>query len=168
MTDAPGNSGPDSRPDSGPADLAGELAGSDPNKLAGMVAKLSDAELRAVLADRTLRTQVLDEIFRRMGDHFRADKAKGQTVAVHFVITGGPDGSQDSYQAFIKNGVCTTAKELTEHPRATITADGVPFLRLVTGGVGGVELFLKGKLKVGGDMIFAASVAGWFTIPGGK
>lgn len=153
---------------SGAAGLPLELAGSDPDRLAGMVGRLSDAELRAVLADPALRPQVLDEVFRRMGDHFRADKAKGQTVAVRFVITGGPDGGKDAYQAFIKDGVCTTSKELTEHPRATITADGVPFLRLVTGGVGGVELFLKGKLKVGGDMIFAASVAGWFAIPGGK
>jgi putative sterol carrier protein len=153
---------------SGTSGLPVELAGADPNKLAGMVGQLSDAELREVLADGGLRGQVLDEIFRRMGDHFRADKAKGQTAAVHFVITGGPDGGKDTYQASIKDGVCTTSKELTEHPRATITADGVPFLRLVTGGAGGVELFLKGKLKVGGDMMFAASVAGWFAIPGGK
>ena len=152
----------------GAAGLPVELADSDPNQLAGMVGRLSDAELRAVLADPALRPQVLDEIFRRMGDHFRADKAKGQTAAVHFVITGGPDGSKDAYQAFIKDGVCTTSKELTEHPRTTITADGVPFLRLVTGGVGGVELFLKGRLKIGGDLMFAASVSGWFAIPGGK
>lgn len=144
-----------------------ELAGADPNELAGMVGSLSDAELREVMAG-DLRTQVLDEIFKRMGDHFRADKAKGQTVAVHFVITGGPDGAKNSYQASIKDGVCTTSKELDEHPRATITADGVHFLRLVTGGAGGVELFLKGKLKVGGDMMFAANVAGWFAIPGAK
>jgi putative sterol carrier protein len=163
MTETSGTSGT-----SGTGGLPVELAGADPNQLAGMVGGLSDAELRAVLADPALRTQVLDEVFRRMGDHFRADKAKGQTVAVHFVITGGPDGAKDSYQAFIKDGVCTTSKELTEHPRVTITADGVPFLRLVTGAVRGVELFLKGRLKIGGDMIFAASVPGWFAIPGGK
>jgi putative sterol carrier protein len=149
------------------SEMPAELAGADPNELAGMVGRLSDAELKEVMASE-LRTQVLDEIFNRMGDHFRADKAKGQTVAVHFVITGGPDGSKDSYQASIKDGVCSTSKELTEHPRATITADGVNFLRLVTGGAGGVELFLKGKLKIGGDMMFAASVAGWFAIPSGK
>jgi putative sterol carrier protein len=148
--------------------MPAELAGADPNALAGMVGQLSDAELKEVMASE-LRGQVLDEIFRRMGDHFRADKAKGQNVAVHFVITGGPNATvKDSYQASIKDGVCTTSKDLTEHPRATITADGVHFLRLVTGGVGGVELFLKGKLKVGGDMMFAAQVAGWFAIPGGK
>ena len=149
------------------SEMPAELAGADPNELAGMVGQLSDAELKEVMGSE-LRTQVLDEIFKRMGDHFRADKAKGQNVAVHFVITGGPDGSKDSYQASIKDGVCTTSKELTEHPRATITADGVHFLRLVTGGAGGVELFLKGKLKIGGDMMFAASVAGWFAIPGAK
>ena len=148
-------------------ELPAELAGADPNELAGMVGQLSDAELKEVMASE-LRTQVLDEIFRRMGDHFRADRAKGQNVVVHFVITGGPDGGEDRYEAVIKDGVCTTSKELTQNPRATITADGVPFLRLVTGGARGVELFLKGKLKIGGDMMFAASVAGWFAIPGGK
>jgi putative sterol carrier protein len=144
-----------------------ELAGADPDKLAGLVGTMSDAEVREVMGGE-LRVQVLDEIFRRMGDHFRPEKAKGQNVAVHFVITGGPDGSKDSYQASVKDGVCTTSKDLSEHPRTTITADGLHFLRLVTGGSSGVELFLKGKLKIGGDMIFAAQINGWFAIPGGK
>lgn len=154
-------------PSANAAEMPADLASADPNELAGMVGQMSDAELREVMGS-SLRGQVLDEIFQRMGEHFRADKAKGQNVAVHFVITGGPDGATDSYQALIRDGVCTTSKDLGEHPRATITADGVPFLRLVTGGAGGVELFLKGKLKVGGDMMFAANVAGWFSIPGGK
>src|SRR5258707_14817290 len=120
-------------------EMPADLTAADPNELAGMVGQLSDAELKEVMGSE-LRSQVPDEIFQRMGDHFRADKAKGQNVAVHFVITGGPDGAKDSYQALIRDGVCTPSKELTEHPRATIPADGVHFLRLVTGGAGGVEL----------------------------
>jgi putative sterol carrier protein len=146
------------------ADLSLDLAAQDPNQLASIVGSLSDNELDEVMRGE-LRGQVLDEIFRRMAEHFRPEKAKGQNVTVRFVVTGNPAGADDVYEAVVRDGVCTTSKELGDNPRATITLGAVPFLRLVTGAAGGVELFMKGKLKVGGDMMFAAQVAGWFVIP---
>jgi putative sterol carrier protein len=141
-----------------------DLSNADPSQLAGLVSTLSDKELDEVMRSE-LRVQVLDEVFRRMGEHFRPEKANGQNVTVRFVITGNPNGESDTWQALVRDGVCTTTKDLSENPRTTITVGAVPFLRLVTGAAGGVELFMKGKLKVSGDLMFAAQVAGWFTIP---
>jgi putative sterol carrier protein len=45
------------------------------------------------------------------------------------------------------------------------TVGGADFLRLVTGNVAGPMLFMSGKLKIEGDLGFAASAASLFTIP---
>jgi putative sterol carrier protein len=47
----------------------------------------------------------------------------------------------------------------------TFTLDGVDFLKLVTNNVQGPELFMTGKLKLEGDMMFAAQLPALFTIP---
>jgi putative sterol carrier protein len=44
--------------------------------------------------------------------------------------------------------------------------DGEDFLRLVTNNVPGPQLVMSGKLKIEGDMIFAATAASLLTIPG--
>jgi putative sterol carrier protein len=49
----------------------------------------------------------------------------------------------------------------------TFTIAGADFLRLVTGNAAGPMLFMTGKLRIEGDMMFAASAASLFTIPKG-
>jgi putative sterol carrier protein len=49
----------------------------------------------------------------------------------------------------------------------TLVVDPVNFLKLVTGNANGPELFLRRKLRIKGDLIFAAQVPGLFTIPRG-
>ena len=39
------------------------------------------------------------------------------------------------------------------------------FLKLVTGNANGPILFTTGKLKISGDLVFAAQIAGMFKIP---
>jgi putative sterol carrier protein len=42
----------------------------------------------------------------------------------------------------------------------------VDFLKLVTGNAAGPMLFMTGKLKIEGDLMFAATVQSLFRIPG--
>jgi len=49
----------------------------------------------------------------------------------------------------------------------TITTDGVNFMKLVTGNAAGPMLFVSGKLKIAGDVPFAARMTSLFTIPSG-
>ena len=44
--------------------------------------------------------------------------------------------------------------------------DGVDFLKLVTGNANGPMLFMSGKLKIEGDLMFSAQIQSMFTIPG--
>jgi putative sterol carrier protein len=50
-------------------------------------------------------------------------------------------------------------------PRATIVMDGADFLKLVTGNSNPVMAFITGKLKIRGDLGFAAQLPGLFRIP---
>ena len=68
----------------------------------------------------------------------------------------------------ISNGACDGPRGLRGRAaRVTFTIGGADFLRLVTGNAAGPMLFMSGKLKIEGDMMFAASAASLFTIPKG-
>jgi putative sterol carrier protein len=111
------------------------------------------------------RGKVLDEIFNRMSTHFRAEKAGTIDAVVHFRIADRPDGGEDRYEAIIKDGTCTVNNPPQDDARGTFVVDPVSFLKLVTGNASGPELFLRRKLKIKGDLMFAAQLAGLFTIP---
>jgi putative sterol carrier protein len=56
--------------------------------------------------------------------------------------------------------------EPKETPRVTLEMDGVDFLKLVTGAEQGPTMFMSGRLKLEGDMMFAASIQSMFRLPG--
>lgn len=148
-------------------DVPPDLTSADPAELARLVTSLSDEKLAEVMRGG-LRDQILDEIFRRMSEHFAPEKARDLDAVVAFRIAGRQDGGFDLFQATIADGACVAgrANGTSEHiPRTTIRADAVPFLRLVTGAVSGLELLMRGKLRVEGDLMFAARVGGLFSIP---
>jgi hypothetical protein len=62
----------------------------DAAQFARSVATTPDAELAAGMRGE-LRGQILDEIFRRMEQHFRPDAAHAVDAVVHFHITDGGD-----------------------------------------------------------------------------
>jgi putative sterol carrier protein len=115
-----------------------------------------------------MRPQILTEIFGRMERHFRADAARDTDAVIHWRITGGPDGGVDEWECVIANGACAVHEGFqNDEARVTFSIGGADFLKLVTGNAAGPVLFMRGKLKVEGDMMFAASAAGLFTIPKG-
>ena len=65
----------------------------------------------------------------------------------------------------VHNGACTARSGTADSPKVTFTLDLVPFTRLVTGQQDGMKLFMTGKLKLGGDMMFATRVNGFFEPP---
>jgi putative sterol carrier protein len=139
----------------------------DANELAQNMAKATDEQLAELMAG-PMRGQILSEIFRRMAEHFRADAARDTEAVIHWRIGGREDGGDDEYETVIGNGACD-AHEGFEHDDARVTfkIGGADFLRLVTGNAAGPMLFMSGKLKIEGDMMFAASAASLFTIPRG-
>jgi putative sterol carrier protein len=139
----------------------------DAAELARNMAQATDDQL-AELMSGPMRAQILAEIFRRMSEHFRADAAGDTEAVIHWRIGGRPDKGHDEFETVISGGACVVRDRIeTNPPRVAFRIDGVDFLRLVTGNAAGPVLFMSGKLKIEGDMMFAASAASLFTIPKG-
>jgi putative sterol carrier protein len=139
----------------------------DPGEFAKNIGAATDEQLAEGMAS-PLRDQILDEIFGRMAEHFRADKAPDGENVLHWRIGGRPDGDHDEFETVIAGGKCEAHRGFArDDARVTFTIGGPEFLRLVSGNVAGPMLFMSGKLKIEGDLIFAATTASLFEIPSG-
>jgi len=144
-----------------PADLTNVSA----DQLAALAANATDEQLTEGMADPQARKAILDEIFRRMCEHVDADKAKGINAVLHWKITEGPEGSIDHYEVVLNDGTCTVSETPEGDPRVTFTVGPAAFLKLVSGAQAGPVLFMAGKLKIEGDLMFASQIATMFRIP---
>jgi putative sterol carrier protein len=136
----------------------------DPQEFAAQLASTPDEQIEAGMQSEA-RGMVLDEIFKRMGEHLRPETAKGIDAVIHWKILGRPDGGHDHYELVIKDGTAGVTNAPQQEPRVTFSVGAVEFLKLVTGNASGPILFTTGKLKISGDLVFAAQIAGMFKIP---
>jgi putative sterol carrier protein len=138
----------------------------DPAAFAKVVADTPDEQLAEGMASEN-RAIVLQGIFEQMEEHFDADGAKGTDAIVDWKIFDRPDGGYDHWRIEIADGACRVHDEPEERPaRVTFRIKPVDFLKLVTGNASGPQMFITGKLKIEGDLMFAARVQGFFRIPG--
>ncbi|ONI82254.1 hypothetical protein ALI22I_39665 [Saccharothrix sp. ALI-22-I] len=150
----------------GGADL--DLAKMDPQNFARIISRASKDQIESVTSRPGLRERVLDEVFRRMEVHFRSERAGATRAVVHFRLTHDSSGTPDSddvYEVIIEDAACTINKGETRDSRATVTLGPVEFLKLATGNASAPVLFMTGKLKVKGDLGFAAGFMSLFNIP---
>jgi putative sterol carrier protein len=129
------------------------------------VSRASAEQLTDLMAHPHLRHVVFDEVFRRMSEHLDTAKAATLEAVVHWRFTSGTDDDYDRFETVIENGVCTSGREPTADPRVTITLAPADFLRVVTGGVHVAMLFMRGKVRVRGDIAFAANLINYFDLP---
>ena len=141
-----------------------EPEGVDAVAFAGQVSQVSDDDLRQLMASE-MRSQILDEIFRRMVQHFRPDRAQGVEAVIHWKILDRPDGGYDHYEFVIASGSASLNEAPTLDPTLEFRIAPVHFLRLVTGNAAGPMLFMTGKLKIKGDLGLAARAPSFFEIP---
>jgi putative sterol carrier protein len=104
--------------------------------------------------------EALDRTFKTMQEHFIPQKAQGVAADVQWVLVD--QGEEHPYLLSVKDGTCTIARDRGEAPKVTLTADLVTFVRLITGQAQGPTLFMQGKLKVAGDLMFAQRVNDFF------
>ena len=137
----------------------------DPAEFAKAVAETPEAELAAGFANAQVRTLVLDGIFSQMEEHFHGEKAGHTEAVIEWRILDRPGGGEDRYQVIVTGGTCSVEKDGEHAPRVTFTMKPVDFLKLVTGASAGPMMFMTGKLKIDGDLMFAASVQSLFRLP---
>jgi putative sterol carrier protein len=142
----------------------GVIGAVDADELARMVAGASDEQIAEGMQSEN-RKPVLDEIFKRMGEHVDPERAAGAAAVVHWKILDRPDGGHDHYEVVLENGVCKVSDSPGREPRVTFSIGAVDFIRLVSGNASGPTLFMTGKLRIEGDLMFASQMASLFRIP---
>ena len=131
----------------------------DPAQLAEMIKDLSDEELKTQIT-QIGEDEVLNEIFNRMPEAFLPEKAQGVTASIQYDIT--TDDGVKSWTVTVDNGTCTTSQGPADNPRITLQLGIVDFVRLIFGQAEGPQLFMSGKLKLQGDMMFAMQMQTYF------
>ena len=136
----------------------------DPKQFAQLVKSAPDAQLAEIMKGDQ-RGKVLDTIFARFPDLFRADRAGSTNAVIHWNITERPDGGVDTYQLVIADGKCTLSPSPDLDPKLAVTVGPVDFLKVVSGVGNPMMMFMTGKLKAKGDLGLAANIANLFDIP---
>jgi putative sterol carrier protein len=143
-----------------------QIDASDYSSLKGAVEGKSNEELVSAIQQQEGGVGgVLDKVFAGMSESFNPDKASGQQAVVQYEINA-PDSTHE-YAMRIADGRCEIDQGRAESPRVTIRIGLGDFLRLITGGANGMQLFMTGKLKVAGDLFFAQTYQSWFDRPQG-
>lgn len=101
----------------------------------------------------------VDAIMTGMATAFQPDKAAGADAVVQYNLTG--DGGGEFY-ATIKEGKLEMAKGKAAAPKLTLTMDINDFVAMNSGQLNAMAAFSSGKLKLGGDMMFAMKLAPMF------
>ena len=135
----------------------------DPEQLAEAIKGMSDDELKESIKAMGIDT-TLDQIFQGMQEAFVPAKAAGVNSALQYDIDT-EDGVK-TYSVQIADGACKTAEGAATDPRLTLKLNLVDFVRLIFGQADGTQLFMTGKMKLQGDMMFAMQMQGMFQQPG--
>lgn len=102
--------------------------------------------------------RIVRTVKRAMRQRFNAERAGDMDAVIEFWVTGRSDGRGENWQVVIEEERCQVTEELERDPDLTIEIDDVSFLKLVTGNAGGPALFLKGDLKLNGDLMLASKL----------
>jgi putative sterol carrier protein len=133
-----------------------------PEEFSRIVGSMSDQQLGdAIHGIGTGR--VLDRVFEQFGARFRPEHAAGVDAESQFLIRDGSD--EHPYLVTIRGGRCEVRPERGKEPRVTLVAELLPFVQLVTGHAEGANLFMTGKLRVAGDLVFALRLLSFFDRP---
>ena len=98
-----------------------------------------------------------------MQDAFLSEKAQGVNSTIQYDIATG--GGTKTWSVKFENGTCTTSEGPASDPRLTLNIGLVDFVRLILGQADGTQLFMSGKMKLQGDMMFAMQMQNFFDRP---
>lgn len=137
-----------------------------PKEFSKLVKSTPDKKIAEIMAGEH-RGKILDEVFNRMPTLFRPEKAGSTNAVLHWNITGGPEGSTDTYEVVIADGTCVVNPTPQHDPKLALTLGPVEFLKIVSGAGNPAMMFMTGKLKAKGDLGLAANIPNLFDIPKG-
>ncbi|MDI2031292.1 SCP2 sterol-binding domain-containing protein [Saccharopolyspora sp. TS4A08] len=141
-----------------------DLSSLTPEQFARLISRSSVDQLNAVLAEPALRESILDEIFRRMGEHYQPEHAKRSHAVVNWRIGKGDDLLH--FECVLADGRCQVTKG-AQHasPTVTITMTPLDFLQLTSGNTTAPKLVMARRVRLAGDIGFAVNLPKLFQIP---
>ena len=135
-----------------------------PDEFVQMVRSVDDDQV--VEAIHVVGTDAaLARMFDGFEERFQPDRAKNTTAKVQFVILDGDD--EHMYTVHIHDGTCDTGPGSFDEPRVSLRLKLLDFVKLITGQAKGPMLFMGGKLKIQGDLMFASRLMNFFEVPTG-
>ncbi|MCC6499429.1 MAG: SCP2 sterol-binding domain-containing protein [Anaerolineales bacterium] len=90
---------------------------------------------------------------------FQPDKAAGVDTVVQFRFTGA---QASDWYVVIKDQKCESTEGLHPQPKMTMTVDSEDYIKISTGELDATMAFMKGKVKVSGDMGIALGMGKYF------
>ncbi len=138
----------------------------DAVEVAGVIAGAHDSHLRHVMKSG-FRSVVLDEIFRRFPEYLDERRSAKLNITACFKIGGG-GGEADRYLVEIDQGTCTVTPDGDGNRNVTIALGGLEFLKLATGNLNPTMAFMKGSLKIKGDLSAALALSTAVRIPSAR
>lgn len=102
-----------------------------------------------------LAPSAVAEIFDRMPQAFRADRAAGIEATFQYRITGDAGGD---WYVTVREGTCEVTPGRIESPVCTLTLSDRDFVELMAGRLDPVTAFTTGALKVSGDLNMAGLI----------
>jgi putative sterol carrier protein len=111
------------------------------------------------------RRPILWAVFRAFDSRLDRAEAAGLDETIEFRIRGRRDGGHDRWQVRIADRRVRARRDGNRDPRLTLEMNAVTFLRLVTGARSAPGLFLRGRIRAEGDLLFATELQNYFRVP---
>jgi len=104
----------------------------------------------------------VSQLMEKMPGAFLPEKAQGVNAVIHFKFTGAEAGE---WNAAIADGKVAVAQGAPDkQPNMTLTADSGDYVKIFTGELDGMQAFMQGKIKLGGDLNLAMKLMQMFKI----
>lgn len=132
----------------------------DPRELlAQAVADRGDDEIIAFVGDLGGTEGFLDAIFDGMAGALDRDRAVDCVIG--WEIADGE--TVHAYTVRVAGGAAEATKAAAPDARVTLGLSVADFLRLIAGHLDGMQAFMQGRLRLTGDMMFAAQIQDMFS-----
>src|SRR3954453_22901511 len=128
-----------------------------PGEFIRIVTAMSDKDVKELMASGN-RGLIVDAVFGRMPQIFRAERAGSTNGTTHWSITGRPGGGADEWTVRFSDGTCTTLPGHDGEADVSPAMSPVDFLKLITKRGNPMLMVMTGKLQVRGDLGLAAGM----------
>lgn len=100
----------------------------------------------------SLQVGSVKEYFDTLPQRFIATAAKGVKATFQFELAGDGGGT---YHVKVDDGTMTVVEGPADSPNTTIKMAAADYIQMVNGKMNGTMAFMKGKLKVAGNVMLA-------------